>query len=328
MIAENVDSLKIHKLKQEQYEAALASGMLDENALYLTPFEDAIPKKVSDLENDAGYVTADDIPSIPSNVSEFVNDTGYATESYVDEMLGNFDVSVATATGTTSGIVKLSDATDSDSGVAGGVAATPLAVKNAIQAAADNNSKIINTYVTFVDQYDTSLSGYYGITSAAAYLNTSEYICLSLGGTMNNFSKVYFDTSSGSYKYNKSSYEPYTIQADSAGTYDVDFTIVYSSTIGQSTSSDTSRFEGLYVFSEDNIPPASSNSLPTNYKNQLMTSSDSVKFLQSTELSSSVRVTMDAGDVLVAIVNLGVSTSSDTNAVSMAQITGSVQRVA
>lgn len=37
MITENVSTLKIHKLTQEQYDTALASGSLDENALYLTP---------------------------------------------------------------------------------------------------------------------------------------------------------------------------------------------------------------------------------------------------------------------------------------------------
>ena len=37
MITENVTTLKIHKLTQEQYDTALAAGNLDENALYLTP---------------------------------------------------------------------------------------------------------------------------------------------------------------------------------------------------------------------------------------------------------------------------------------------------
>ena len=37
MITENVSTLKIHKLTQEQYDTALAAGNLDENALYLTP---------------------------------------------------------------------------------------------------------------------------------------------------------------------------------------------------------------------------------------------------------------------------------------------------
>ena len=37
MITENVSTLKIHKLTQEQYDTALAAGSLDENAIYLTP---------------------------------------------------------------------------------------------------------------------------------------------------------------------------------------------------------------------------------------------------------------------------------------------------
>jgi hypothetical protein len=37
LITENISTLKIHKLTQEQYERELAAGNLDENALYLTP---------------------------------------------------------------------------------------------------------------------------------------------------------------------------------------------------------------------------------------------------------------------------------------------------
>lgn len=40
MITNNVSTLKIHKLTQEQYDRELAAGNLDENALYLTPDED------------------------------------------------------------------------------------------------------------------------------------------------------------------------------------------------------------------------------------------------------------------------------------------------
>lgn len=79
MIVENVDSLKIHKLTQEQYNTALSAGSLDENALYLTPDSDGttIPTKVSDLENDSGY----------------------ATQTYVDEAVAGVDVSLDNATG-------------------------------------------------------------------------------------------------------------------------------------------------------------------------------------------------------------------------------------
>jgi uncharacterized phage infection (PIP) family protein YhgE len=40
MIYENVSTLQIHKLTQEQYDRELAAGRLDENAIYLTPDEE------------------------------------------------------------------------------------------------------------------------------------------------------------------------------------------------------------------------------------------------------------------------------------------------
>ena len=56
MITENLSTLKIHKLTQEQYDRELESGNIDENALYLTPDEEV-------------------------NLSE------YATAVYVDELI-------------------------------------------------------------------------------------------------------------------------------------------------------------------------------------------------------------------------------------------------
>lgn len=40
MTTENLSTLKIHKLTQEQYDRELAAGRIDENAIYLTPDED------------------------------------------------------------------------------------------------------------------------------------------------------------------------------------------------------------------------------------------------------------------------------------------------
>lgn len=37
MITQNLSTLKIHKLTQEQYNRELAAGRIDENAIYLTP---------------------------------------------------------------------------------------------------------------------------------------------------------------------------------------------------------------------------------------------------------------------------------------------------
>ena len=39
MIVENISTLKIHKLTQEQYDRELEAGNIDETALYLTPDE-------------------------------------------------------------------------------------------------------------------------------------------------------------------------------------------------------------------------------------------------------------------------------------------------
>lgn len=40
MITENLSTLKIHKLTQEQYERELEAGRIDESAIYLTPYEE------------------------------------------------------------------------------------------------------------------------------------------------------------------------------------------------------------------------------------------------------------------------------------------------
>ena len=50
MIIQDLATLKIHRLTQEQYDKALAEGVLDETALYLTPEEE---------------VTVDDTLTIP-----------------------------------------------------------------------------------------------------------------------------------------------------------------------------------------------------------------------------------------------------------------------
>ena len=65
MITQNVSTLKIHRLTQEQYDRELAAGRIDENAIYLTPDEEV------DL---TGYAT-----------EEYVN---AATEDLKNELLG------------------------------------------------------------------------------------------------------------------------------------------------------------------------------------------------------------------------------------------------
>ena len=54
MITENLSTLKIHKLTQEQYDRELIAGNIDDNALYLTPDEELdalLNAKVSTTED-------------------------------------------------------------------------------------------------------------------------------------------------------------------------------------------------------------------------------------------------------------------------------------
>ena len=45
MKTENLSTLKIHQLSQKQYDRELAAGRIDENAIYLTPYEDTFVTK-------------------------------------------------------------------------------------------------------------------------------------------------------------------------------------------------------------------------------------------------------------------------------------------
>jgi hypothetical protein len=45
MQAENLSTLKIHKLTQSQYDKELNAGRIDANALYLTPYEEIYATK-------------------------------------------------------------------------------------------------------------------------------------------------------------------------------------------------------------------------------------------------------------------------------------------
>lgn len=77
----------------------------------------------------------------------------------IDEILAKADnmTEVGSATGTTAGKVKLSDATNSDSGVAGGTAATPKAVKAAYDAASAAG-EVAGDLSTKVEQNTTDIA--------------------------------------------------------------------------------------------------------------------------------------------------------------------------
>lgn len=84
MNIQNLSTLKIHKLTQEQYDRELASGTLKENEIYLTPEEEI------DL---SPYATVEQLKS-KADATHNHNDT-YYTETEIDSKLAEINSSIA-----------------------------------------------------------------------------------------------------------------------------------------------------------------------------------------------------------------------------------------
>lgn len=76
MITENLSTLKLHKLTQEQYNRELSTGNIDKNAFYLTPDSDKIAEhthwvgEITDLPD----MLADRAPSIHGHTASDIYD--------------------------------------------------------------------------------------------------------------------------------------------------------------------------------------------------------------------------------------------------------------
>lgn len=106
----------------------------------------AIPSKTSDLTNDSGFITES---AIPSNVSEFNNDAGYITASALPSKVSELDNDVGYITA--SEVVIPSNLSDYNNDVG-------FITANAISGKRDYTDLTYN-------KYDTSDSKYRGITS-------------------------------------------------------------------------------------------------------------------------------------------------------------------
>lgn len=86
MITENLSTLRIHKLTQEQYERELANNALDENALYLTPEEEI------DL---TPYATIERLDESLNEAKEYTNTktANLASTATVDTKISTHNVS-------------------------------------------------------------------------------------------------------------------------------------------------------------------------------------------------------------------------------------------
>lgn len=88
-------NLVINKMTQEQYERAKEEGILNDNELYITPDQDIeIPTKTSELENDSGFITIEDVPT---KTSQLENDSGFLDGEDKDELNKRIDLIEATS---------------------------------------------------------------------------------------------------------------------------------------------------------------------------------------------------------------------------------------
>ena len=98
MITENLSTLKIHKLTQEQYNRELANGNIDEHALYLTPDEEidlglyATVEQLNDKADVNHKHIIDDIADLQTTLDNFniskvdkIEGMGLSTNDFTDE---------------------------------------------------------------------------------------------------------------------------------------------------------------------------------------------------------------------------------------------------
>lgn len=89
MVTENLSTLKIHKLSQNQYDRELAAGNIDPNALYLTPEEEMqekhIPKQISlTVSNWYNLSQAIDVSDVTANNTIIVTPAPTSRVAYME----------------------------------------------------------------------------------------------------------------------------------------------------------------------------------------------------------------------------------------------------
>ena len=90
MITENLSTLKIHKLTQEQYERELKEGRIDPNAIYLTPDDRAEVNVQSDWAQ-TDDTKSDYIKNKPTKLSDFENDKGFIEQQQYETDINNLN---------------------------------------------------------------------------------------------------------------------------------------------------------------------------------------------------------------------------------------------
>lgn len=89
MITENLSTLKIHKLTQEQYERELSAGNIDGSALYLTPDEEITLEQIGAAP--AGYGLGEFAATGVTDCNELTKNGWYSTTATADNIPNLFD---------------------------------------------------------------------------------------------------------------------------------------------------------------------------------------------------------------------------------------------
>ncbi len=163
----HVPTLNIYKISQEEYDQAFENGTLDGDAIYLTPDEEPdlsiyATNEALNGKSDKNHThttsqvtdltaTLDEIKASKANTSHASSDTTYGAGS-----ASNY------------GHVKLSDAVDSESKAASGIAASPYAVKS-VKSLVDSITSTANSHIN-------SKSNPHGVTASQIGVYTKSEI--------------------------------------------------------------------------------------------------------------------------------------------------------
>lgn len=101
LVTENLLTLKIHKLTEEQYQRELAAGRIDENALYLTPYEETdlseyatqeyVDERLATKQPVGDYALKSEIPSV-GDLESYVDNKITSKQDVITGTAGQFVV--------------------------------------------------------------------------------------------------------------------------------------------------------------------------------------------------------------------------------------------
>lgn len=143
---------------------------LPNDAGYITSA--SVPTKTSELTNDAGYITSDDVPKVPTKTSELTNDSGFVNSSAIPTKTSELtnDSNFATLNDIPTVPTKLSDLTNDAGYLKSSDIGTGLLTinRNNVAIGTFNANETINKTVNIVVPTTTS-----ELTNDAGFVNNS-----------------------------------------------------------------------------------------------------------------------------------------------------------